>query len=357
MGHLIWEPMKSFLRNRKGLYKGLWIPVFLVPGLVFVFYSGIPQTIPNRSEGFRLMFYNVENLFDTLDHSVTGDDEYTPSGARAWNGWKFRQKLHRIFQVVAAGGGWEPPELIGLCEVENRQVVEDLLRKTPLVKYAWGVVHVESPDERGIDVALAYRKDAFEPVGFESWPLTDGDGHMLATRPVLYVRGKTSCTSCTSFLHIILVHWPSRFNLPEYRMRASVQVAGKIDSLLQAEPEAYIILAGDLNDNPDDPAPEYLTRDSLMINLASGSAGRQEGTLKYEGRWYMFDQIMVSRFLLSGKGLQWKEGSFRVIRESFMLKEDDRYPGVEPFRTYEGYRYAGGYSDHLPVVADFVCLP
>ncbi len=354
MVRLIWEPMKPFLRNKKGVHKGPWVPIILATGLVLAFYAGTPHSVPGRSDNFRLMFYNVENLFDTLDHPLPGDDEYTPSGRRAWNGWKYRQKLHRIFQVVVAAGGWEPPELIGLCEVENRQVVEDLFTKTPLVKYPWGIVHVESPDERGIDVALAYRKDAFEPAGFESWQLTDGDGHVLATRPVLYVRGEISCTSS---LHIILVHWPSRFNPPEHRMRASIMVAGKIDSLLQAEPDAYIILTGDLNDNPDDPAAAYLTRDSVMINLAAGSAGMQGGTLKYEGRWYAYDQIMVSRSLLSEKGLRWKEGSFRVIRETFMVKEDNRFPGVEPFRTFEGYRYAGGYSDHLPVVADFVCLP
>ncbi len=327
------------------------IPLILLPALVLLL-SGIQ---PRQDRAFRFMFYNAENLFDTIDQAGPGDDEFTPSGDRRWNGWKYRQKLHHLFQVIACCGEWEPPELIGLCEVENQEVVEDLFHDTPLMKYPYAIVHMDSPDERGIDLALAYRTDAFRVLGQEAWRVCDPEGNPLATRQMIHVTGQISCGDT---LHVILLHWPSRFNPAVQRWWAASLLHRKLDSLLQEVPGQPVLVAGDFNDNPGDAAPRYLLKDLPLVNLAAdpgSSAGN--GSLKYKGKWYFFDQILVSENLLSGNGTRLVKNSFRAVAAPFMEENDQDYLGTRPFRTFAGFRFLNGYSDHFPVAVDLSCDP
>ena len=317
------------------------LPVFLASG-----QPGEP------GERIRFMFYNVENLFDSSDHPATADEEFTPSGERHWTPRRYRTKLHRIFQVLAAAGEWEPPELIGLCEVENREVLNDLISETPLSKFQYGIVHLESPDSRGIDVALLYRRESFTPLAVKETRVRLPLPGEVFSRSILYVEGLVPCLDT---LRLILVHWPSRYRVPEARMHAASLVCSLVDSLVHACRRPAIMLAGDFNDNPDDASLRMIEQQDHLLNL-SPPPGRDRGTMKYRGVWYTFDQIWISRDLArQDEHFYLKEGSFRIFNEEWLLTEDKTYLGLKPYRSFEGYRYTGGYSDHLPVMVDLTC--
>ncbi len=369
----------------------------------------------------RFVFYNVENLFDPFDDSLKLDDEFLPGTIRHWTWDRFLEKEQNLYKVLACSGGWKPAELIGLCEVENRFVLNWLVRKTPLLKYNYRIIHEDSPDERGIDVALLYLPSKFKPLewkslsvgyyrgkaGYENLPgglyrssTSRNEGFELQdpTRDILYVRGLALERDT---IHILICHWPSRWggyleSLTE-RMEAARTVKWLLDSIWRLDIHARILVAGDLNDELSDPSLSsvlrvripgdkvrktgdmakipgdkvrktgdgailsdnvqcygclYHTGSEQKIVEGGNKSSEPPGTLKYQGSWYEFDHVLVSGGFLSDSSLFVKPGGKRILAPDFLFEKDPASPGKKPFRTYIGYKYHGGFSDHLPVYID-----
>jgi predicted extracellular nuclease len=314
---------------------------------------------------YRVMFYNVENLFDTEDDPLTADEEFTPEGVRYWTEYRYKQKLNNIYKVIIAVGGWELPQIIGFSELENRKVLEDLINNTPLYKTDYKIVHYDSPDRRGIDVGLIYREGQFKPFFHKpipvKWPVDIGTG---TTRDILLVSG---ITNTDDTLNIFVNHWPSRWGgqleTEDRRMYVAKLLKKQTDSLFRLNPEAKIIIMGDLNDYPTDRSVvESLKTETQFENIKSDKLYnlsyylqevKKQGTYKYEGQWGILDQLIVSGALLdTSKSMYTTVDDAHVFKADFLLEKDDKYPGEKVFRTYIGYKYNGGYSDHLPTFVD-----
>jgi len=320
------------------------------------------QEVPGRGD-FRIMFYNVENFFDNENDSLTLDDEFLPDGARHWTNYKYKKKLNNIYKVIVAVGGWEPPEIVGLCEVENESVLEDLVNKTPLAKYEYKIIHKESPDQRGIDVALLYRKNKFNILQTSFIPIIRGN-ISLNTRDILFVKGVTGTKDT---LNIFVNHWASRYSgkieSAKKRNFIAAVLRQRIDSIFAMDMHANIIIMGDFNDEPlDESVLRILDTKTDLSEIIPGSLynlsyvfrnDKKIGSIKYKGTWLMFDQFIVSASLLQRDNqLYLESASIHLFSPDFLLEEDKTYYGFKPYRTYYGYRYQGGFSDHLPVYID-----
>lgn len=305
-----------------------------------------------EGQEFGVMFYNVENLFDTADDTTKDDDEFLPEGSRHWTENRYWQKINALSRVIAAAGEWEPPALVGLCEVENEKVVNDLAYRSLLEGANYKVLHRESPDARGIDLALLYRYDLIRVTESRSWIPERQEGEAFNSRNLLYA--KTVMGSDT--VHLILCHWPSRRggSLAAADLRESIArlVRAKTDSLQASTGDtASIIVMGDFNATPGDPVIKIIAGDSLLVNFAEDPAAKGTGSYRYQGRWELIDQIFVSRSMTDPEARLYADPlSFRVFDAPFLLADDPDYPGKKPFPTYWGYRWSGGYSDHLPVL-------
>jgi predicted extracellular nuclease len=313
---------------------------------------------------FRLMFYNVENLFDTENDSLTNDEEFLPDGERHWTPNRYWEKLQHISSVIVALGGWQPPEIIGLAEIENRKVLEDLCFKSSLSNLKYKIIHKESPDLRGIDVALLYQANSFKPLGYKTLKVTFPNNPGSTTRDILYVNGLTKNKDT---LHIFINHWPSRtggqLESEPNRMQAAKILRLEIDSIFSKNPNAKIVIMGDLNDYPDNVSLtdvlranrnfDKIIQDSLY-NLSSFlEQSKKIGSHKFDGEWGILDQIIVSGALLNKKDkLFTKKENASIFNADFLLEDDENYSGKTNFRTYIGFKYHGGYSDHLPVFLD-----
>jgi len=316
------------------------------------------QAQENDSGYIRLMFYNTENLFDTSDDTLKDDNDFLPGGVMRWNYSRYNKKLSALYKTIAAAGEWNLPAIIALCEVENRKVLEDLLRNTYLSKYNFEIIHEESSDERGIDVCMIYRKECVEVLEY-SYNIPAGIGaEAFRTRSVLrasmLIKGDT--------LHLIVNHWPSRrggtLAGEDLRMKIAGFVKELCDSIgMAGKGRAKIIICGDFNATPDDMVIRQLSdleRPGIaLINLSESAAKKGEGSYRYKGIWEMIDQVIVSESLLNSEsGLFMEPNKFRIFSPDFLLEKDPLYPGFSPFATYRGYRYHGGFSDHLPVMID-----
>jgi endonuclease/exonuclease/phosphatase family metal-dependent hydrolase len=292
----------------------------------------------------KIMFWNVENLFDVQDDPVKKDEEFTPKGNRRWTHSKYYRKLHNVYRVITAAGGWEPLPLIGLCEVEGRKVLNDLVYNTPLADDGYRIIHREGPDRRGIDVALLYVSDRFLPLTSDWIKISDTLDPDFITREILYVNGVLDERDT---LHLFVNHWPSRFGgyteTANKRMRASKTLANEVTEILDEDSTANIIIMGDFNDGPDDPSMKLLS-DTAPTGLENlfGELDNGYGTIKYRGQWSIFDQFLVTENLSESKA--------EIFRPEFLFIRDRTYTGKKPFRTYSGFRYEGGFSDHLPIL-------
>jgi len=332
--------------------------------LLLFFFKLFPQE-ENKDSSVRIMFYNVENLFDTFNDTLKDDEEFLPEGSRRWNMSRYKEKINSLYKVITAAGGWTPPDIIGMSEVENLKVLQDLFNRTYLSYYNYGIIHEESPDTRGIDVALIYRKDVVSVIDHRSWIPAMREGESYRTRSVLYAK----CTIYGDTVNFIVNHWPSRrggvLAGEDMRMAIAGMVRSAVDSLAGITAgRSKTIIMGDFNCTPDDPAIKVLTTDlsergknnePLLVNLALPDRSPISGTYRFQGTWELLDQMIVTRWLLeSGYGLYTDKKLFRIFKDEFLLKVDGSYPGLSPFPTYRGYRYQGGYSDHLPVLLDLL---
>ena len=342
------------------------LPILLFLGMIFLTGLNHAQKVSNHyvlfnpasrdESGVRVVFYNVENLFDFKKDTLAKDDEFLPEGLYEWTPGKFFNKLQSISKVILSTGGWEPPEIIGLGEVENQSVVNLLVTRFPLAPFGYKVVHYESPDVRGIDVALLFRPDKFSLVYSAPLAVKLAEEPLFSTRDILYVKGVVLNKDT---LHLFVNHWPSKLGgekLSAPHRRAAAQCLKKaVDSLLARNPAARIVVMGDLNDVPSSPVVQSLIgKEGLYLNLMAAPLPKKEkGSYKFYGKWSLIDQFIVSSALIQKNGLHVKDGAC-IFAASFLLVPDESFGGEKPFRSFLGPRYTGGYSDHLPVYVDLV---
>jgi predicted extracellular nuclease len=316
----------------------------------------------NRDQ-LRLAFYNVENLFDTINDPLTNDDEFTPAGMRGWYFSRYLDKLDHIYKTITAIGEWDPPAVVGFCEIENRGVLYDLVAKTPFVKNGYEIIHQDSPDKRGIDVGLIYHPKFFKPIRFKAIRVDISKDSSSTTRDILYVCGKIFKTDT---VHIFINHWPSRSGgqakSEARRIVAASTLRLYVDSIFLNNPRANIVIMGDFNDEPGD-ASLYETlrakEDTVPKNQSDLFNGmysffkKEIGTEKFQDHWHCLDQVIMSYSLLDKKN-KVLMSSPQIFRASWLVEPDEKYLGDRPFRTYAGPKYLGGYSDHLPVYVDLI---
>lgn len=330
---------------------------------LFILITGQTFSQQNLNET-TILFYNVENLFDIKDNPEKNDDEFTPKGDRHWTYKRFEKKIQSISKVILSASGWKPPEIVALCEIENRFVLERLISKTPLKSFPYRIIHKESPDSRGIDVALLYNDNDFYPLEYKYIPIRLENDSVLNSREMLYVSG---IIKNTDTLHIFVNHWPSRYSglleSQSHRNLAAKILRSEIEILQNKQCKPKIVIVGDFNDQPSDEsislhlgAKEY-SENSLNVdenqiyNLSFSWMNQYPGTLKYQSQWSVFDQIMVSgNILKTEKKLFTRPEWAKIVQLPFLMEKDERYGGSKTNRTYTGFRYNGGFSDHLPVL-------
>lgn len=327
-------------------------------GISLLLLCCAPWACPAQVNRCVVLAYNAENLFDPRVDSVNKDTTFTPSGAYHWTTKRLQAKAVGLSKAVINAGHGLPVALIGLAEVENRRVLEVLRDRTPLRRLGYRIVHRDSPDPRGIDVALLYRPDlatllrsAWIPV------LTDSAAQ-------LYSRDMLACAFAigNDTLWVVQCHWPSKRGsgaLSDSRRLAALhQLRHYLDSLRSLQPLAKILVMGDFNDESNSSLFTRIANKQLSTAIQQGllyllprMAEDKEPSAgyKYHGRWEQIDHMFASPSLLSRKGLHISGGGFYLGSHPSLLEEDWAYGGVRPLRTYQGPQYYGGVSDHLPI--------
>ena len=309
----------------------------------------------------RVIFYNVENLFDTINDPAIQDEEFLPQSKNGWNTKKYKVKLNHIAKTFAALLDTIQPFVIGMSEVENRKVLEDLVAQPALKKFNLGIIHHDSPDERGIDVAVLYNQEtikvAFDATLKVEFPFDKED----RTRDILYVK---TYVNEGEPVWLFVNHWPSRRggkdDTENKRLYAAKVMKDKIENIYLGEHFARVVVMGDFNDNPDDASLVSLSnlnnksKAEPMVNLMKPLEEKKEFTLKYKAESDIFDQFIVSQNLLDKKSPYFiRNSSANIFSPSFLLFNHPKN-GMIPNRTYANGRWVGGYSDHLPVYCDIV---
>jgi hypothetical protein len=331
-------------------------------------------------------FYNLENLFDTIDSPDTDDAEFLPNAANKWDAERYAYKLRNMAQVIRQIGTTDKqlgaasslgPVLLGVVEIENRSVLEDLIRTPPLNEVEYDIVHYDSPDARGVDVGLLYQKSRFKVLSSRSVRLNiEGMPH-FRTRDQLLVSGLLD----GDLLHVMVMHWPSRRGGEKrskpLREGAAALCRSIVDSLQRADPDAKIVLTGDFNDDPTNSSLLHILRalpaldskgrselsqagDTLVLDLEKGRTKKGDlfntmykhytdgiGSLAWDDSWNLFDQIIVSEPLMAKDYSSYRYFKSRVFNEDFLKQKEGRYKGY-PWRTFSGGAFIGGYSDHFP---------
>jgi len=337
--------------------------VFLYPFCSFS-QSNLGTDINALRADYRILFYNVENLFDIKDDSLSNDAEFLPGGEKYWTWKKYQDKCFKIGKVIMAAGGWELPDIIGLCEIENKSTLYGIIHMSHLRKAGYEIIHRESPDHRGIDVALFFQPERFTPIDTSYLQLIYPGETKSTTREILYVKGSTHTEDT---LHLFVNHWPSRWGgqleSEQKRITAAKVLRNKLDSIFKEESKAKVIIMGDFNDYPDNKSltrvlrariPLADFRDDDLYNLGGFLEKRRSiASHKYHGKWGMLDQFIVSGALMNANGiLQCQPKDMHLFAPDYLLESDASYMGKRPLRTYIGFKYHGGFSDHLPVYLD-----
>ncbi len=319
-------------------------------------------------EPFRVMFWNVENLFDTKDDAQKSDEEFLPDATRHWTPSRYHDKLKKLAKTIVASGEERVPDLVGLCEVENDSCLRDLTRRSPLREAGYRYVMTHSPDKRGIDVALLYQRGSFQLIRQKSIRIPHRQARREPTRDILHVSGRILSGDT---LDVMVCHFPSRgggeAKTEPYRLLVAEVLRRTADSLMQVRQHPYLIIMGDFNDYPSNKSlRKVLCGKGDLVNLMEGM---KKGTYRYRAEWGIFDQFIVSRNMQAKNKNAFTKNKYakakkenasvfvknvQILRHPFLLEEDDKYGGQKPFRTYNGMKYMGGYSDHLPIALDLL---
>lgn len=302
---------------------------------------------------YTIAFYNTENLFDIYLDRRTNDNDFLPISAKNWTIKRYETKVYKLGSVISKIGfesAQKPPTIIGLAEVENDSVLKHLINSKDLKLYNYKFIHYNSLDERGIDVALLYNEDEFIVEDSETFNIyiQDEQAEQDFTRDILLVTGYLN----NEKIHILVNHWPSRHegsDQTEYkRLLASEKASEIIANLKEQNINSKIIVMGDFNDNPTSNSILLLKKENSLYNATESLWSYSRGSVNHNFTWILFDQILLSQnFLnLKGQGLQFERAN--IFDEKFLTQHKGKFKG-QPFRTYVGKKYKGGFSDHFPV--------
>ena len=333
--------------------------IFLLPVFAILFQNEVAGQ--KSYQVVCIGYYNLENLFDTIyNPELSNNEEFTPGGDNNWDTKRYNKKLSNmafVISKIAADVTPDGPALLGVSEIANRGVLEDLVKDPQIADREYKIIHYDSPGRRGIDVALLYQEKYFLPVNSKSVELTMPEDTSFRTRDQLVVSGLLN----GEMIHVVVNHWPSRSG-GEKRSRPKRNAAGKlarhiVDSLLMLDQNAKILVVGDLNDDPVNPSVEqYLRAKGEKNELEKGDLYNPMyplykagiGSLAYRDRWNLFDQVIISQSLLGDDMSDFKFYKAVVFNKKYLLQKEGAYAGY-PLRTFGGGVYLGGYSDHFPV--------
>lgn len=319
----------------------VFIPCLLNFTLVFAQQGGVNQSIVG--------FYNLENLFDTIDDPKIIDEEFLPQGTNNWTDDRYATKLTNMARVIAGFS----PDILGVSEIENRTVLEDLVQQPALAAKRYQIIHLDMDDARGVDVAMLYRVSVFKPFSIKKLPIRNPAEPTFRTRDILWVKG----LFLGDTLHVAVNHWPSRRGGKEdARLIAAGVLRGAVDSVLAINPTANIVMLGDFNDDPNNRSIKKVLlasdddgKKETLINAAEPTFKKGYGSLAFNGAWNLFDQVIISRALTDQSGVDYSPETFTVFAQRWMIVENGKYRGM-PQRTFSGGVFnPEGYSDHFPV--------
>ncbi|MFA7116185.1 MAG: hypothetical protein WC140_02965 [Bacteroidales bacterium] len=302
-----------------------------------------------EKDTLKVMFWNVENYFDIYDDPNIIDEEFLPTSDKHWNSNRYNKKRDDIAKTIIAASGklGEMPILIGVSEIENYKVLNDLIKKTSLSKYDYKIVHKDSPDHRGIDCALLYRESAFKVKSAEYLKVVLQDKNH-PTRDIVHVYGYSKDLKIK--VHVYVNHWPSKWGGAEKtnpnRIAAAKVLANSIKNVRAQEPDAKIIIMGDLNDTPGSEPIMCLMQDKTLVDLISPLDAKGMGTIRYRGDWECLDHFIINKNEL--------KGDIQIYSPKFLIQYDKKYRENKPFRTYYGPHYNKGISDHFPILLKVV---
>ena len=315
--------------------------------LLMLSYSSLTAQTSSNSTKRIISFYNCENFYDTIDQINTIDEEFTPQSVKSYNGQIFVQKRKQIAQTIYELGKQENQNgisLMGLVEIENKMVLEDLVNDPVIKKYHYQIIHFDSKDLRGVDVALIYHPAHFKPYQYKPISLSMG-AHQndFPTRDILYVKGLLD----NRWVHVLVNHWPSRRGgtkiSAKRRFWASEVARALIDSIQKTDAEARIIMMGDFNDNPTDPSLKNIPLENPFLPLYK----KGWGSLAFNDQWSLFDQILLSKsFFNPNKEITYYKSI--IYNKVDRTESTGKYKGY-PKRTWSGDQYNAGFSDHFPV--------
>lgn len=323
-------------------FRTILLSILLLISVFFVFSAFFLHS--EEKKGMLVAFYNVENLFDTLDDPHTSDNDFLPSSRLKWDQVKYRQKLERLSQVVKALDQ-EGLLLLGVAEIENKRVLDALVQSSD---QGLAYVHEDSKDPRGIDVALFYKKKLFKVLFYKILPPCQA-GECLQSRDILAVKGVLHKDTVWVFVN----HWPSRRSGQEQseqkRLLMAKVLKHTVDSVLHNSPSSKVIVMGDFNDLPTDLSLRKLMKDQTLLNVFEEEALMRAGSIKYKKEWLLYDQILLSsHWMNKSKGhLRYEDRSASIFHPDYLYYKGSQKNG--PYRTYRGAIYYGGYSDHFPV--------
>ncbi len=334
-------------------------PILICLFLLLVYHTNrlSAQSSANTKPFLRIGFYNAENYFDPFADSTINYTQFNPGEDHHWSAERYKTKRGHIFKVIVAMGGWHGMDIMAFAEIENQFVLEDLVKSTPLGNKNYGIIHFESPDHRGIDVGLIYRKATFHPVFAKAIHLYDTAGNIFRTRDILYVKG----TAGKDTLQLFFNHWPSRYGglmaTISKRLLAAKTLRHTIDSLCQDNPDTHIIIFGDFNETLTDKGLQWVVRPQKGCGIIAlpplFSFGMTTGSIKSKSGWAIFDRVLCSKNLTdTGSPVLVVGKSFHIFDAPFLLEKDKKNMGLKTNRTYIGFTYHGGFSDHLPVYVD-----
>lgn len=323
------------------------------------------KTTFNTGDTVRLAFYNVENLFDLENNPDKEDDFFTPEGESKWDAERYDKKLNNLNKVFSTLGWGSAPPMIGLCEVENKTVIKDLLKKPAFSNGNYQILHKESPDRRGIDVAFVYDANKVNLVEWDALRIDFPFDPEYTSRDIVYAR---LSVNPTEDLHVFVNHWPSRYGGQKEseprRLQAAKVVKAKVDEIYKKNQDAKIVILGDFNDEPTNKSitdvlevalyENQVVENGLFNAIYHFKKRRGWGTYNYRGNWNLLDQIIISEDLLNAtRGLKTSERNTHILSQSWLMYYN-KQGKPKPNRTYGGPNYYGGFSDHLPVFIDLI---
>lgn len=334
----------------------------ILTALLLCLFTRLPAQ--GRLGVYSVGFYNLENLFDTKDDPGVRDEDFTPQGSYNWTPAKYQAKLSNMARVISqlarehcpAG-----PAVLGVSEIENRGVLEDLVKSAPLAASGYEIVHYDSPDRRGVDVGLLYNPRLYQVTSSRIYPYHLPSDTTFRTRDQLLVSGILAGES----FHVIVNHWPSRYGggkssaLREFAASITKHIA---DSIYAADPLAKVVIMGDLNDDPDNASCRVVlqarkkkseVKPGGLFNATWGLFDKGIGSLCYQNQWNLFDQLIISENLLGADRSSLKYWKAEIFNRDFLIQKEGKNKGY-PLRTFSGTTFNNGFSDHFPTLVYFV---